>query len=160
MEMIECQRAGIEGIYDAILMYNTCTDVMLAAIRKMAALASTPQTLERKRSKGYAPRIVAAGAYPTTSDDEELEVIVINETGAPPAGISQRISPLTMPRRAGKARGPPAVALKSKPSILSPPSAAPPPAKVSPPLKSPVPVIDARLRISCSKVPPLLSALH
>ena len=158
MERIERQRAGIAGIYDAILMYNTCTDVMLAAIRAMAARASTPQTLARKRSKGYAPRIVAAGTYPTTSDDEE--VIVINETGAPPAGISRRISPLTMPRRAGKARGAPAVALKSKPSILSPPSAAPPPAKVSPPLKSPVPVIDARLRISCSKVPPLLSALH
>ena len=76
-------------------MYNTCTDVMLAAIRDMAARAraSTPQTLARKRSKGYAPCIVAAGTYPTTSDDEELEVIVINETGAPPAGISQRISP-------------------------------------------------------------------
>ena len=118
----------------------------------------TVKTLERTRSKGYAPRIVAAGTYPTTSYDEE--VIVINETGAQPAGISQRISPLTMPRLAGKARGAPAVALKSKQSILSPPSAAPPPAKVSPPLKSPVPVIDARLRISCSKVPPLISALH
>ena len=130
---------------------------MLAAIRATAARASTPQTLARKRSKGYAPRILAAGTYATTSDDEE--VIVINETGAPPAGISLRISPLTMPRRAGKARGAPAVALKRKPSILSPPSAAPPPAKVSPPLKSQVPVIDARLRISCSKVPPLLSTL-
>ena len=85
-------------------MYLTCTDVMLAAIRAMAARASTPQTLARKRSKGYAPRIVAAGTYPTTSDDEE--VIVINETDAPPAGISRRMSPLTMTRRAGKgARG-------------------------------------------------------
>ena len=159
LQRIERQRAGIEGIYDALLMHNTCTDVMLAAIRAMAARASTPQTLERKRSKGYAPRIVAAETYPTTSDDEE--VIVISETGAPPACARlRRISPLTMPRRAGKARWAPAFALKRKPSILSPPSAAPPPAKVSPPLKSPVPVIDARLRISCSKVPPLLSALH
>ena len=32
----ERQRAGIDGMYDAILMYNTCTDVMLAAIRAMA----------------------------------------------------------------------------------------------------------------------------
>ena len=64
-------------------MYLTCTDVMLAAIRAMAARASTPQTLARKRSKGYAPRIVAAGTYATTSDDEE--VTVINETDAPPA---------------------------------------------------------------------------
>ena len=54
MERIERQRAGIAGIYDSILMYNTCTDVMLAAIRAMAARASTPQTLERKRNKGYA----------------------------------------------------------------------------------------------------------
>ena len=93
MIRVERQREGIEGIYDAILMYNTCTDVMLAAIRDMAARASTPQTLARKRSKGYAPRIVAAGTYPTTSDDDD-DVIVINETGSPPAGISRRISPL------------------------------------------------------------------
>ena len=80
-------------------MYNTCTDVMLAAIRAMVARTSTPQTLERKQSKGYAQRLVAAGTYPTTSDDEE--VIVINETGAPPAGISRRISPRTMSRARG-----------------------------------------------------------
>ena len=53
-----------------------------AAIREMAARTSTPQTLVRKRSKGYAPRLVAnllaIGKYP--SDDEE--VIVIDETGA------------------------------------------------------------------------------
>ena len=131
---------------------------MLAAIRAMAARASTPQTLARKRNKGHALRIVATGTYPTTSEVEE--VTVLNETGAPPAGVSRRISPLTLSRRAGKARGAQAVALKSKPSILSPPSAAPPPAMVSPPLKSPVQVIDARLHISSSKVPPLLSALH
>ena len=53
---------------------------MLAAIRDMAARASTPQTLARKRSKGYAPRIVAARMYATTSDDED--VIFVNEIGA------------------------------------------------------------------------------
>ena len=56
-------------------------------------------------------------------------------------------------RRAGPARGAP----KSKP--LSPALPAPRPAKVKPPIKLPVPVIDARLRISFSKVPPLLSAV-
>ena len=45
MVRVERQRAEIDGMYDAILMYNTCTDVMLAAIRTMAAHASTPQTL-------------------------------------------------------------------------------------------------------------------
>ena len=103
MIRVERQRVGIEGISLATLMYVTCTDVVLAAIRAMAARASTPQTLARKRSKGYAPRILAAGTYPTTSDDEK--VIVINETGAPPAGNSRRISPLTMPRRRQGARG-------------------------------------------------------
>ena len=44
-----------------------------AAIRAMAARTSTPQTLVRKRSKGYAPRLVAIGKYP--SDDEEVIVI-------------------------------------------------------------------------------------
>ena len=44
-----------------------------AAIRAMAARTSTPQTLVRKRSKGYAPRLVAIGKYP--SDDEEVTVI-------------------------------------------------------------------------------------
>jgi hypothetical protein len=39
----------------------------------MAARTSTPQTLVRKRSKGYAPRLVAIGKYP--SDDEEVIVI-------------------------------------------------------------------------------------
>ena len=51
MVTVEPQRAGIEGIYHATLMYLTCTDVRLAAIRAMAARASTPQTLARKRSK-------------------------------------------------------------------------------------------------------------
>ena len=68
-------------------MYLTCTDVMLAAIRAMAARATTPQTLARKRSKGYAPRIVAAGTYATTSDDEE----VINETGVNETGATAGI---------------------------------------------------------------------
>ena len=73
--------------------------------------------------------------------------------GAGAAGASQREFPLTLSRRAGPDRGAP----KSKP--LSPALPAPPPAKVKPPIKLPVPVIDARLRISFSKVPPLLSAV-
>ena len=44
-----------------------------AAIREMAARTSTPQTLVRKRSKGYAPRLVAIGKYP--GDDEQVIVI-------------------------------------------------------------------------------------
>ena len=97
----------------------------------MAARArpSTPKTLERKRSKGYAPRLDALAAS------------------------ARRIFPLTLSRRAGPARGAP----KSKP--LSPALPAPRPAKVKPPIKLPVPVIDARLRISFSKVPPLLFAV-
>jgi hypothetical protein len=39
----------------------------------MAARTSTPQTLVRKRSKGYAPRLVAIGKYP--GDDEQVIVI-------------------------------------------------------------------------------------
>ena len=82
--MAERRRAGIAGIYQAILMNLTCTDVMLAAIRDAArARASTPQTLARKRSKGYAPRTVAARPSATSSNDEE--VTVLNKTGAPPA---------------------------------------------------------------------------
>ena len=80
--MAERRRAGLECqcIYHATLMYLTCTDVMLAAIRDMAARAraSTPQTLARKRSKGYAPRLVATGTY--SSDYED--VIIVNETGS------------------------------------------------------------------------------
>ena len=85
--MVEHQRVGIAGTYHAAHMYVTCTDVMLAAIRDMAARArsSTPQTLARKWSKGYAPRIVAAGTYATSSEDKLEEVTVLNETGAPPA---------------------------------------------------------------------------
>ena len=41
---------------------------------------------------------------------------------------------------------------------VSPATAAPPPAKVSPPIK--LPVLDERLRISSSKLRPVLSALH
>ena len=54
---------------------------LLAAIRDMAARArtSTPQTLARKRSKGYAPRLVAIGKYP--SDDEEV-IVIDDEPGA------------------------------------------------------------------------------
>ena len=88
--MAERRRAGLAGIYHATLMYLTCTDVMLAAIRDMAARAraSTPQTLASKQSKGsckqaeQAPRIVAAGTHATSSEDED--VTVLNETGVPP----------------------------------------------------------------------------
>ena len=65
-------------------MYLTCTDVMLAAIRDMAACASTLRTLARKRSKGYAPSTVAAGPSVTLSDDGEVTA-ALNETGALPA---------------------------------------------------------------------------
>ena len=50
-----------------------------AAIREMAARTSTPQTLVRKRSKGYAPRLVAIGKYP--SDDEEV-IVIDDEPGS------------------------------------------------------------------------------
>ena len=73
MERIARQQAGIEGFCDAECMFVHALMLCLhAAIRAMAARArpSTPKTLERKRSKGYAPRL----------DDEE--VIVIDETGA------------------------------------------------------------------------------
>ena len=79
--MANRSRAGLAGVYHATLMYLACTHVMLAAIQAMAARASTPQTFARKRSKGYALRIVAGGLYDTSSEDEE--VIVQNETGAP-----------------------------------------------------------------------------
>ena len=52
------------------------------------------------------------------------------------------------------------VAKLSPPIKLSPATAAPRPAKVSPPIKLPVQVLDERLRISSSKVLPILSALH
>ena len=82
--MTKRRRAGTAGIYRATLMYLACTHVMRAAIRAMAASASTPQTLARKRSKGYAPRTVAARPSATSSDDEQ--VTVLNETGVlPPA---------------------------------------------------------------------------
>ena len=50
------------------------------------------------------------------------------------------------------------VAKVSPPIKLPPATAAPRPAKVSPPIKSPV--LDERLRISSSKVLPILSAFH
>ena len=85
--MAESCRAGLGGICHATLMFPSipCTDVMLAAIQDMAARAraSTRQTLARKRSKGYAQRMVAAGTYATLSEDDE--VTVLNETGAPAA---------------------------------------------------------------------------
>ena len=75
IERIARQQAGIEGFSDAEYMLVHALMLCLhAAIRAMAARArpSTPKTLERKRSKGYAPRL----------DDED--VIVIDETGARP----------------------------------------------------------------------------
>ena len=56
------------------------------------------------------------------------------------------------------ARRPAKVAKVSPPIKLPPATAAPRPAKVSPPIK--LPVLDERLRISSSKVLPVLSALH
>ena len=53
----------------------------------------------------------------------------------------------------------PAKVAKVYPPIKLPPAtAAPRPAQVSPPIK--LPVLDERLRISSSKVLPILSALH
>ena len=69
---------------------------MLAVIRAMAASMSTPQTLARKRSKGYAPRIAAGGLDTTSSGDEEGTAV--NDTGA--RFVSLRISSLTQSRRA------------------------------------------------------------
>ena len=80
MERIARQQAGIEGIYQAKHMFlHTLMVCLHAAIRAMAARASTstPQTLARKKSKGYAPRLVAIGKYP--SDDEA--VTVLNKPG-------------------------------------------------------------------------------
>ena len=53
-----------------------------AAIRAMAARASTstPQTLARKKSKGYAPRLVAMGYGKDPSDDDE-DVTFLIKTG-------------------------------------------------------------------------------
>jgi hypothetical protein len=69
---------------------------------------AAPHPLEHKRSTGYAPRIVAGGIDPSSSEEEE-----------------QLPFPVT------------------------------PMAKVTPPNKS-IPVIDPRLCISSSKVPPLI----
>ena len=55
----------------------------------------------------------------------------------------------------------PAKIARVSPAIKLPlDTAAPRPAKVSPPVKFPVPVLDERLRISSSKVRPLVSASH
>ena len=70
-DMAKRSRAGTAGIYRAALMYLVCTHVLLSAVRAMAASISTPQTLARKRSKGYALRIVAGGLDTTSSEDEE-----------------------------------------------------------------------------------------
>ncbi len=53
------------------------TYAYLAAIRAM----TTPQTLARKGSKGYAPRIVAGGIDTSSSQGEE-QLPVRNEKGA------------------------------------------------------------------------------
>ena len=82
-EVAKRRRTGIAGICRASLMYLACTRVLLAAIRAISASVSTSQTLARKRSKGYAPRIVAGGLDTTSSEDEQLEGTVLNETGAP-----------------------------------------------------------------------------
>ena len=64
---------------------------MLAAIRDMAARASTPQTLERKRNKGYAPR---------DDEDNDEDVIFVKESGTHTAYLLfLRVYLLTMSRR-------------------------------------------------------------
>ena len=83
MERIARQQAGIEGIYQAKHMYlHTLMVCFHAAIRAMAARArtSTPQTLARKKSKGYAPRLVAMGYGKDPSDDDE-DVTFLIKTG-------------------------------------------------------------------------------
>ena len=92
---------------------------MLAVISAIAASVSTLQTLARKRSRGYAPHIVAGGLDTTSSEDEQG--IVVNETGA--RFVSRLISSLTQSRSA-------TVALKGKQRTLTPALTAPPPAKV------------------------------
>ena len=73
--MAKRRHAGIAGIYHSTLKFLTCSHVMLAVIRSMAASMSTSQTLARKRSKGYTPRIVAGGLYTSSSEDEQ-DIIV------------------------------------------------------------------------------------
>jgi hypothetical protein len=73
---------GTAGIYRGALNL-AYTDALLAAIQAMAASVSTLQTLARKRSKGYAQRLVAGGVECTSSEEEYGTVL--NETGAQPA---------------------------------------------------------------------------
>ena len=79
--MAKRHRLGNTGICRATLMYLACTHVLLAAIRAMAESVSTPQTIARKLSKGYVPRIVADGQDTTSSEEEQGAVL--NETGSP-----------------------------------------------------------------------------
>ena len=147
--MAKHRRVDIAGIYRATLKFLTCSHVILTVIRAMAASVSTPQTLARKWSKGYAPRIVAGRPDTTTSEDEHGTAV--NETGA--CFVPRSISSMMHSRRAKVALN-----LKGKPRKVTPALAAPPPAKVSRQIK--LPVIDAKLLISSSKVQPLLSNLH
>ncbi len=65
------------------------TDELLAAIRAIAASVSTLQSLSRKRSKGYAPHLVAGGVDTTSSEEEQGAVL--SETGAPTASLLRRL---------------------------------------------------------------------
>ncbi len=69
--------AGALKVQNFIFAHSATTEAYLAAIQAMAA----PHPLERKRSKGYAPRIVAGG-IDCSSSEEEAQPTVRNAKGA------------------------------------------------------------------------------
>ncbi len=75
--MAEHRRRGIEGTHYFIYAHSVMTEAYLAAILALAA----PHPLERKGSKGYAPRIVAGG-IDSSSSEEEAQPAVLNAKGA------------------------------------------------------------------------------
>ncbi len=74
---------GTTGIHIVCAQTLACTDALLVTIQATAARVSTPQTLARKRSKGYAPRLVVGGVDTTSSDEEQATAL--NDTGVPSA---------------------------------------------------------------------------
>ncbi len=69
--------AGALKVHYFICAHSVMTEAYLAAIRALAA--SHPQ--ERKRSKEYAPRVVAGG-IDSSSSEEEAQPTVRNAKGA------------------------------------------------------------------------------
>ncbi len=61
-------------VYIVLALNLACTHVLLAAIRAITATMSTPQTLARKRSEGYALHLVAGAD--TTSSEEEHDTVL------------------------------------------------------------------------------------